>query len=204
VTGLSSTATIAEHAINGGAGTEVDITNGGQTYTISLTNTALADLQVYQPVNPSTTHDWDGRSGREHYFLQDNQAGDISDTHFDRIFNWSGRDLIEYANNHLTVTGNSGSELAGLAHIDLSTGNLVFSSQDNTLQKQISAAEAAIAYSNDPTSGHFAKWENGGNTYVLITDGHTSSGVGHGDNLVELVGVTSSHAQLVNGTITYG
>ncbi|SMC61039.1 VCBS domain-containing protein [Polynucleobacter kasalickyi] len=204
VAGLSSTATITEHAINGGAGTEVDITNGGQTYTISLTNTALADLAVYQPVNPSTTHDWDGRSGREHYFLQDNQSGDISDTHFDRIFNWGGRDLIEYANNHLTVTGNSGSELAGLAHIDLSTGNLVFSSQDNTLQKQISAAEAAIAYSNDPTSGHFAKWENGGNTYVLITDGHTSSGVGHGDNLVELVGVTSSHAQLVNGTITYG
>ena len=95
---------------------------------------------------------------------------------------------------------NTGPSSAGLASINAQTGLVTFDPADqSSLQNEIAAVENAIAAAGTPAVGHFAKWDKGGDTYILVTDNHSGSTASTGDDLVKLVGVDSSHIQLLAG-----
>ena len=146
------------------------------------------------------SHQFDGSAGDLTFDFSQNSTGAPSSTNYGSIINWNGHDTISFS-SLLNVVGNQEAASSGIGHIDSVTGLVTFDSSDTSLQQEINAAEAAIAAANTPASGHFAKWDNGSNTFVLITDNHTGSSVSSGDNLVELIGVTSDHIQILNGII---
>ena len=150
--------------------------------------------------NSASIQTLDGISGHLNFEFAQNTTGTPSETHFDSILNFNGKDEISFT-SLLQVVGNTGSASDGLASINATTGIANFSANDNTLALQLAAVENAIASANTPAAGHVVVWANGGNTEVLITDSHSGSGIGAGDNLIQLVGVSPDHVALLNGVI---
>lgn len=127
-------------------------------------------------------------------------AGDLSaapsDTVFDEISDWeTASDIIDYAVD-LTIVQNAASALA-VAAIN-AEGICTFDAADDTLAERIVAAEAGINAGGAAAAGQFCVFEQGGNSYVFISDG--VDGVAAGDMLIQLTGVTG----LTGTTITSG
>jgi hypothetical protein len=122
-----------------------------------------------------------------------------SATNFISILNWGGTDNIQYT-GALSVVGFSGVAISGKASIAAS-GWATFNAADTTLDQQIHAVEAAIHAGGAGAAGHVAYWDNGGNTYALITgDTNTATNtISMHDDLVKLVGVDHTHVQLGAG-----
>jgi hypothetical protein len=92
------------------------------------------------------------------------------------IINWDAN--LSVVQNGAAIGGNAAINAEGVAS---------FAATDDTLAEQVTAVEAAIAATGN-ADGATAFWENGGNTYVFISEG--TNGVGAGDALIELTGVT--------------
>lgn len=133
-----------------------------------------------------------------------NVHGAPSATHFDSIRHFNTHDTISYS-SALSVIGNNGAAIKGLASIDHNSGIAKFHKTDNTLAKQILAVENAMGSDPDHSAGHVAIWANGSNTEILIRDGHVGTTIGAGDELIQLVGVNPVHVGLsaIDGAIHY-
>jgi hypothetical protein len=169
---------------------------------LSLTSQQLTnDSSILAKVNGL----FDGSSGSATFSLSPNPFGAISDTHCDIVTGWGGSDTISYS-NLLTIGGSATSPIAGQAQINQTTGIASFNASDSTLAQQITAIEHSLA-TTGALAGQFAEWVNGGNTYVLIADGHAgvvnpSTGIEAGDVLIKLVGISDpSHVALSQGTL---
>ena len=158
----------------------------------------FSDINSLVMTAPQT---FDGANANTAFNLAPNALGTPSSSNFATINNWQVGDVIQYS-SFLKVIGNSGPSSTGLASINAQTGLVTFDPADQTsLQDEIAAVESAIAAAGTPGAGHFAKWDNGGDTYVLVTDNHAGSAAGAGDDLVKLVGVDSYHVQLLAGVV---
>ena len=93
-------------------------------------------------------------------------------------------DVIRWDANLSIVT--NGTAVNGVAAIN-AEGKASFTADDDTLAERITAVEAAIQ-TGDATDGQMAYFEFGSDTYVFISEG--TDGVGAGDALIKLVGVT--------------
>ncbi|MCX7085511.1 MAG: hypothetical protein NTY69_08215 [Methylococcales bacterium] len=133
-----------------------------------------------------------------------NVHGAPSATHFDSITHFNAHNTISYS-SALSVVGNNGSAVKGLASIDHNSGIAKFDKTDNTLAKQILAVEKAMGSDPDHSAGHVAIWANGSNTEILIRDNHVGTSIGAGDELIQLVGVNPVHVGLssFDGAIHY-
>jgi hypothetical protein len=138
-----------------------------------------------------------------------NGGGGPNNSNFESIFNFGVNDKISFSNagslTNLSVAANSAGATAGQANIN-SLGLATFNGSDTTLNQQIAAVEKAIGTSGvGAAAGHLAYWQNGADTYVLITDSHSGNLASTGDDLVKLVGVQSpsAHLSLVNGALVY-
>jgi len=179
--------------LSGFTGTQgVTVTGGAGTNT--LTGTGLADIIVGGDRADTIT----GGAGADSL-----TGGDGADTFVfaaanftaasssalvsaaDKIADFAtSSDIIQWGAN-LTVEQN-GSAIGGNAAIN-AEGLASFAATDDTLAEQVTAVEAAINAGTN-SSGDFAFWENGGNSYVFISNG--TGGVDAGDALIELTGVT--------------
>ena len=132
-----------------------------------------------------------GGDGIDLFAFEDGDlSGAPSATVFDTItdFNTGGSDIIQYNDgvvNAFSVVTNAIST-GGVAAID-AEGFATFVATDDTLAERIVAVEAGIQ-TGAAAAGQFAVFEQGGNTYVFISDG--GDGVDANDVLVELDGVT--------------
>lgn len=93
-------------------------------------------------------------------------------------------DVIRWDANLSIVT--NGTAVNGVAAIN-AEGKASFTADDDTLAERITAVEAAIQ-TGAATDGQMAYFEFGSDTYVFISEG--TDGVGAGDALIKLVGVT--------------
>ena len=131
------------------------------------------------------------------------KADDVpSVTDFDAVINWNKHDTISYT-SALSVAGHSGAALQGLASFNALTGAALFDVNDNTITKQLIAVEKSMSTASNHNAGHVAIWANGHNTEILIRDNHVGDTLSKGDELIQLVGVTPDHVNLVNGVIHY-
>jgi hypothetical protein len=189
----------------------------GYTVSISDTATHVSDnLDALKAVSDHISHidfsginsvvmtapqTFDGANANTAFNLAPNALGTPSSSNFATINNWQVGDVIQYS-SFLKVIGNTGPSSTGLASINAQTGLVTFDPTDlSSLQDQIAAVENAIAAAGTSGSGHFAKWDRGGDTYVLVTDSHSGSAASAGDDLVKLVGVDSYHVQLLAGVV---
>jgi Ca2+-binding RTX toxin-like protein len=127
-------------------------------------------------------------------------AGDLSGapsaTVFDTISDWAtASDIIDFAVD-LTIVQNAAGGVA-VATIN-AEGICTFDAADDTLAERIVAAEAGINAGGAAAAGQFCVFEQGGNSYVFISDG--VDGIAAGDVLIQLTGVTG----LTGTTITSG
>ncbi len=145
----------------------------------------------------------DGANGHDNFIFHTNSTGTPSATNIATINNFNGQDKISFYETTSPTQLTPFSIEAGLASINTSsgTGIVSFNPTDDTLPKQIIAVEKAIALSNNLGAGHFAIWNNGSDSFLLITDldPKTTSG----DDLIKFVGMDVSHLQLSNGVISY-
>ncbi|WP_424895261.1 beta strand repeat-containing protein [Tepidimonas sp. HKU79] len=94
-------------------------------------------------------------------------------------------DIIQWGANLAVVT--NATAVNGVAAIN-AEGKASFTADDDTLVERIIAVEAAINAGGAAASGQTAYFEFGSDTYVFISEG--TDGVGAGDALIKLVGVT--------------
>lgn len=102
-------------------------------------------------------------------------------------------DIIQWGANLSIVT--NGTAVTGTAAIN-AEGKASFTADDDTLVERITAVEAGINAGGAAATGQVAYFEFGSDTYVFISQG--TDGVGAGDALIKLVGVTG----LTDSTIT--
>jgi hypothetical protein len=95
---------------------------------------------------------------------------------------------ISFVTNATAVTGTAAINAEGIAS---------FAAADDTLAERITAVEAGINAGGAGAAGEAAVFEFGGDTYVFISEG--TDGVGAGDALIKLVGVTGLSDTTVNG-----
>ena len=105
----------------------------------------------------------------------------------------SGSDIIDWDATISFVT--NATAAAGTASIN-AEGFASFDAADDTLAERITAVEAAINAGGAATDGQAAIFTFGSDTYVFISEG--TNGVGAGDALIKLVGVTSLSDSTVN------
>ncbi|MDR5900459.1 calcium-binding protein [Halomonas vilamensis] len=189
--------------LNGFTGTQgVTVTGGAGTN--DLTGTDLADIIVGGDRADTITggagaDSLTGGAGADTFVFATGDYTAASATALaaaaDKITDFAtASDIIDWSAN-LTVEQN-GAAIGGNAAIN-AEGFASFATGDDTLVKKITAVEAAIDAGTN-SDGDFAIFEDSGNTYVFISEG--TSGVGAGDGLVELTGVTG----LSDSTITAG
>jgi Ca2+-binding RTX toxin-like protein len=106
----------------------------------------------------------------------------------------SGADLIDWSAN-ITIVADA-TATAGDAAVN-AEGIASFAAADDTLAERITAVEASISGAGG-ADGEAAIFTFGNDTYVFISEG--TAGVGAGDGLIKLVGVTG----LKDSTITAG
>jgi hypothetical protein len=179
------------------------LTSSGYIPTVSNDGhggTLIAAVMGVNLGSAATAQTLDGSSGLLNFEFAQNTTGKPSATNFYSILNFSGHDEISFT-TPLLVVGNSGAATDGLASINATTGIATFSAHDSTLALQLAAVENAIAAANTPAAGHVAMWANGSNTEILITDSHSGSGIGAGDNLIQLTDFSLAHASLMNGMV---
>jgi len=132
-----------------------------------------------------------------------------SSTVFDTITDYEkGKDLIA-AHDENAGTGEANVTLAVVTNATASQavaalsaqGIATFHSADDTLAEMITAVEAGINAGGAAAAGQFAVFENGGSTYVFISDG--TDNVDANDNLIKLTGITgvTSVTVTANGDI---
>ena len=100
----------------------------------------------------------------------------------------TGANIISFGLNALSKGTQVGAAGAGVATV---SGNSVlsFNGADTTLAQHLVAAEAALhTIAGNPTSGATVIWQEGADAYVLVSD--AVAGVGAGDSLIKLTGVT--------------
>lgn len=107
-----------------------------------------------------------------------------------------GSDIIDDTGAAITFVTN-GTAVGGTAAIN-AEGIATFAAADDELSERITAVEAAINAGGAAAAGQAAIFEHGGNSYLFISEG--TDGVGAGDMLIEMTGVTG----LADSTLTGG
>jgi hypothetical protein len=105
----------------------------------------------------------------------------------------SGSDIIDWDATISFVT--NATAVAGTASIN-AEGFASFDAADDTLAERITAVDAAIVAGGAAADGQAAIFTFGADTYVFISEG--TDGVGAGDALIKLVGVTGLSDTTVN------
>ena len=125
-------------------------------------------------------------------------GGTPSASVFDIITDFNtGSDEIDFS-AALTVETATATAAVGTASIN-SEGFASFHSADDTLAEKITAVEAGIVTGTE-SSGDFALFTHGSDTYLFIHDG--TSGLANTDALIQLKGVTGlSNTTLVSGDL---
>lgn len=95
---------------------------------------------------------------------------------------------ISFVTNATAATGTAAINAEGIAS---------FAAADDTLAERITAVEAAINAGGVAAAGQSAVFEFGADTYVFISEG--TNGVGAGDALIKLVGVTGLSDTTITG-----
>jgi len=102
-------------------------------------------------------------------------------------------DVIDYA-TAITFQAGGATTTAGTAQIS-ATGIATFNGADTTFDARLAAVSNAVTLGTN-TAGETAIFEQGGNTFVFISDG--VNGVGSNDVVIQLTGVTNVTAGNVN------
>ena len=87
--------------------------------------------------------------------------------------------------------------VAGSGSATITTGLATFNALDTTFALHLAAVEKAIG---NATAGVTAIWQEGADSYVFIGD--TNAGVGAGDTLIKLTGVTAGALTIAGNAIT--
>ncbi len=140
-----------------------------------------------------------GFGNNDDFMLINHRGASPSNTNFGTIAdfeNWA--DIISFTNGidtnriNLTRVAHTTTASSNTAAISSTTSIATFDSGTfPTLAAHIAAVEfglMASAMAMVPTLGNFAVWQEGSNAYLFITD--EQSGVGAGDVLVQLTGIT--------------
>ena len=159
----------------------------------------LINLSGMNLVSGNGVSTLDGSNGNTEFTFTTASAAPSNGNETASISHWQVGDAIQYSSILKAVAATTPA-VQGTAAIDGATGLANFVLADHTVDQQLLAVEKALSLSA-PGAGHFAKWDNDGNTYVLITDGHSGATVGAGDDLIKIVGADSSHVQLVGGVV---
>lgn len=179
--------------VTGGAGTNTitgtgfgdTITGGGRADTITagagadtLTGGAGADIFIFAAATANTS------------------GGSPSAANNDTITDFAkSSDIIRFG---VTQTiEQSATASSGVAAIN-SKGVASFNSADNTFALKLAAVQAAIVAGTE-SSGDFAIFEDGGNTYYFIDDGN-AGGLTTSDVLIKLTGVTGITEGVISTT----
>jgi hypothetical protein len=181
------------------------ITDSGSLFSNTAVVTVLNSPSVNTTtksllVQSSNVQNLDGSNGNSVFKFSANMFGTPSETNFVAIKNWIGKDVISYS-SLLSVVGNSGSPVKGMASINKITGVATFNNTDNTLALKLSAVEKAISSVNTPALGHVAIFADSGDTYAIVTDNHVGTGIGSGDCLIKFIGTAIEHIGLANGIL---
>ena len=187
---------------------------------LQTANSKIASITVSDPLSMSLTSLqiisdssvlskvvglYDGSHGDLAVSLTANIFGTISANHFDSITGWCTGDTISFGNTPLSVVGNHGATVAGEASLANTgpAGLASFNGADTSLDQQIHAVEMAMHDGASGGAGHMAYWNNGGNTFILITGDASNAGntISMHDHLIELVGVAANHIHLNNGSL---
>ena len=167
--------TTGNDTINGTAGNDLIFGFGG---TDTLAGGAGADTLV-------------GGAGTNTFKFVLGENGTPSATaNFDTIANYrTGTSTISFGSGGVLSLGSQvGGAGAGVATVS-GSGVLSFNGADTTLAQHLSAAEAALHTGvGTPTSGATVIWQEGADAYLFVSD--AVAGVGAGDSLVKLTGVT--------------
>ena len=116
--------------------------------------------------------------------------GDSSSTATDAI---SGYETMEQIDPVAVVTrADTIAVAAGVAGLAGTGAAATFNAADVTLAQRIIAVQAGIAGGAGHANGESAHWQQGGDTYVFISDG--VAGVGANDIIIQLVGIDSTNA----------
>jgi len=207
-TGASSLDTVDASAftgaltLNAAAGGQVNVTGGSGADT--LTGSANNDV-INGGAGKDTITGGDGEdklTGGADADTFQFAAGDLSAapsaTIFDEITDFAkGEDIIDDTGAAIVFLTNAGAPAVGTAEIN-AEGIATFNVADDTLAERIVAAEAGINAGGAAAAGQSAIFEQGGDSYLFISDG--VDGIGAADNLIKLTGVTG----LTDSTLTAG
>ena len=152
-------------------------------------------LSVYLSANNSENRVFNIAAGS---MLNSSNNTGPSSANYESIFNWSASDKISFANglgttNSILSFGISNST----SNATVTNGQVTFANSAESLDSQITHAEAVMHSGANNGAGHVAYWANGSDTYVLITGSNSN---GTQDDLVKLVGVSPSQAHLIINT----
>ena len=137
-----------------------------------------------------------GGAGADTFVFDAGDSGTPSATTFDTISDFEvGSDSIRFTSTLLVDQQNNNAS-PGTAMIDAFAA-ATFNPVDDTLNERITAVQNALD-TDGSNAGEFAVFENGGNSYVFISDG--SGALDGGDVLIEVAGVTELNASTVDGS----
>ncbi len=177
-----------------------------QTQVVSLGTNDMDSLDIFNGYAVF------GFGSRDDFMLMNHRGASPSNTNFGTIADFgNGADIISFTDGittnriNLTRVAHTTAGYSGMATISSTTSIATFHVDDATLAAHIAAVEFGLMASTmamEPTLGNFAVWQEGSNAYLFITD--DQSGVGAGDVLVQLTGITlgTDGATLGSGTIT--
>ena len=137
-----------------------------------------------------------GGAGADTFVFDAGDSGTPSATTFDTISDFEvGSDSIRFTSTLLVDQQNNNAS-PGTAMIDAFAA-ATFNPVDDTLNERITAVQNALD-TDGSNAGEFAVFENGGNSYVFISDG--SGALDGGDVLIEVAGITELNASTVDGS----
>jgi len=146
-----------------------------------------------------------GGAGTNTFVFAANASGTPTATNFDVITDWRAgtNNVIDFGGVTL-LSGSGGVQAVGQAVI-AANGIATFHADDDTVAERITAVQAAIAASGTPVAavaGEFAIWQQGADAFLFVSD--ATAGVGAGDVLIQLVGVTvgAGGVTVASGDIT--
>jgi len=195
----------------GAGGTNGIAITGSATKANTITGTLQADAITGGAGNDTITGGagadrLTGGAGTNTFVFAAGDNGAVpSATVFDIItdFRVGTTNIIDFGGVAL-LSGNGGTLGVGQAAI-AANGIATFNAADDTLAERIIAVQAAIAASGTlgaEVAGEFAIWQQGADAFLFVSDG--AAGVGAGDVLIQLVGVTvgAGGVTVASGDIT--